>query len=1185
MSALSKNRFTFDVLKQLPFECDSRLEQLSKLDFILSKLYIALTACNWVHILKWDNELDKWLQLGYRLPRKTHTTLVSIYYELAMSMNLTQLVDKHASARFRQLLDLPSCPDESCQGNVCTHCIDKRYLTVADLQLDWRLAFALLKKYFYPNQHYQSPVLPRFTCDAELIRAANAFFPAEETENVLNEVLPLFSLSHCEDAYIAIGMLSLLVPASPSSSDDFDLNPQTWLPTIFHLYNMLKKGDVCGTLLFDMFSRLAVGGLSDKYKYQFSEYGVFTQKQARTLFHYGLQLLHLSVRNGLSFTENTQSFAMEVAFDARGATVVSHLARWIVCSLSVKCEEAEDSILTLLDELFSLISQYFYPSVDGSNNVYLYQFLQELAYCFLERWTYENDEKVSIPKERRLTKFTKEKFVGILKPSMLYAIYSSAPYLSEMAQGALRALSILEPDVIVPCMLKRIYPALQSSLETHQTLISLESLITLAPIIAESKRYRPHIISLMELQLPGIDPNDSQKTRLVLHFVAVIAQCVSFCKIDENVDRNIFLQWLQMEIRNLDHTDYDNLTSKGDETVIDYDEIMSSAMNSFPEWMIRFEDRVFTLLENFPDGKDKKLIESYLLMALESLLKSMSDEWFNLALSRAANFVSTNVIHQSMDAVKGVCMAFSCVAPEKTWSALYPVISANIFFEIDENKAGLSRGSNADAILPRDRTLVWNLNILNTIIGSNATYFLRKEEELITLLDKLLRCRGFVSTLASSCMSQLVTRLISVFPTYSLKTQHLTTDEWGKPCKEGSFHMCWNIPFEQEIDLVVKVCNRYMMLCMDRLQHLIIDRKLTNATIEWVDEVNSYLERLGFMCSASAELFRIPDQEFVPESEYDEDNMYTADFEYVRSKSHCRWAITTQHRSIMDALRERLGSLLIELHRIMFDSVDSDVSILKNLVICENKFLSDYDYPVSLLSGRDYSNYLNPTLRYTNLLKFFDFVPQKQPYSAMLLSHNIYVNYQNHMCRSFLSRIPTSNERILIHNLTVPCCSQYEDIRRTACSALTDCVPFFRRIRLPVLQSLIGILKESKDVNVLQGAFEAIFFNPFLMNLVHRHWVFLSPFLSILIRLWSLDEPILRTIASDVFEYDMTTTVCYETYFPVYKHLYVPKVSSQSETERLRLWCRTEQQRQRDREAALKTRDEFVDLFPNAIGN
>ncbi|EEB05810.2 hypothetical protein SJAG_00837 [Schizosaccharomyces japonicus yFS275] len=1125
---------------------------------------------------------------------------MEIYYELAMSLNLPDWIDDRAANRFKMLVDLPSCPDESCISNVCEHPIDRRFLTVADLQLDWRLAFKLMKKQLFRLEQCTTSVLSRHSFDAVLIRAASAFFPAEETNNVLNEVLPLFSLSDFTDALAAVGMLSLLLPTSILTNVP-SLNPQTWLPTIFHLHSLFTKNVVADTMLFDILSRLAVSGLNDGFKYSFSEYGIFTPEQARTLFHYGLRLFNADDPEGMSLFSNSKQYTVMskfnvyppdgvafvpyseertamYMFDAENSNAISKFAEWIVCSLNLKCEQTEDNILTMLNELFYLLTPYYHLSANEPGNELLFQFLAELSQCFLKRWTYENDEDVTIPREKRLTNHIKKEFVEILKPSVLNAIHSTEEYLRTMAQKSLRALAILEPDAIVPCMLKRIYSALESSVKSHNALVSIESLISLAQVIAGTKQYQPHILPLLELILPGIDSNFCERTELVLKFVAIVSHCVSFYNIDEQLGSGIFLEWFQSEITKLRQMNDDNYLLHDDAKAIfiDYDKVMTSSMTTFCNWLHAFENRIYALLENFPTDYSKEDIEQCLSMTLESLLPALSDEWFDLTLSRLCNFLSTNVVNQAVNAVNKVCAAFTHASPEKTWMTLYPVISHNINVEIDKRNADPSIEYYLKKNIADDCKLVWNLNILNGIIDFNGKYFLDKRCELKELLDRLLLCRGSTEPLASSFVHQLVFNLISAYPTNFTKRLHRPIAEWGKPYENKCLQIHWYIPSEQEIDLAVFICDRYMSLCMDYLQQRVITQKSAAVTNEWVDDVCSYLDWLRLLSSASAELFQIPDIEFLPEYKHDEYNTYTGDYQYIRSKARSRWTISPQQNSVMEALRKRLGFLLVEIHNAVFKSPGYDVMILENVVACEKYYLIDYEYSKSLRRFKEIDIISSP------LISYFCFKEAKQPYNTTLLQKRIQLSFLKHLRLSYVPRILTSNEMYIYKQQIKLCYSNHNKVRLIAQASLTSCDDLFRDTRLELFQFLVSILNETENADVLEGSIDALYTVRSLLNIIKRQWVFLYPVLQIIVRLRNSDKPAFQTVALQLYR-EVASEMWAETYFPIYEHYFVPKIPSQFENEELRLFIiATEQQRQRDINIACMARDEFIDTFPDA---
>src|SRR5271169_1228408 len=88
-----------------------------------------------------------------------------------------------------------------------------------------------------------------------------------------------------------------------------------------------------------------------------------------------------------------------------------------------------------------------------------------------------------------------------------------------LSRNALAIIAHLEPDLVLPGVLKRFYPSMQGLLEAHRTTASLSCLSMLMPTIARHKVYRNHITTLLGLAIPGIDPNDLAKTTLTLSFM------------------------------------------------------------------------------------------------------------------------------------------------------------------------------------------------------------------------------------------------------------------------------------------------------------------------------------------------------------------------------------------------------------------------------------------------------------------------------------------------------------------------------------------------------------------------------------------------------------------------------------------------------------------------------------------
>jgi Proteasome-substrate-size regulator, mid region len=76
------------------------------------------------------------------------------------------------------------------------------------------------------------------------------------------------------------------------------------------------------------------------------------------------------------------------------------------------------------------------------------------------------------------------------------------------AQGSLRYLAILEPNMIMPDLLERAYGGLEVVNETHRTTAVLNVLSAVArPLVSEKIWFggQKHLLPLLELCIPGID--------------------------------------------------------------------------------------------------------------------------------------------------------------------------------------------------------------------------------------------------------------------------------------------------------------------------------------------------------------------------------------------------------------------------------------------------------------------------------------------------------------------------------------------------------------------------------------------------------------------------------------------------------------------------------------------------------
>lgn len=77
-----------------------------------------------------------------------------------------------------------------------------------------------------------------------------------------------------------------------------------------------------------------------------------------------------------------------------------------------------------------------------------------------------------------------------------------------LAQGVLKSISLLEPNLVMPDIIERAYGGLEVVNETHRTTAVLSALSGVVyPLVSEKIWLggQKHIIPLLELSLPGID--------------------------------------------------------------------------------------------------------------------------------------------------------------------------------------------------------------------------------------------------------------------------------------------------------------------------------------------------------------------------------------------------------------------------------------------------------------------------------------------------------------------------------------------------------------------------------------------------------------------------------------------------------------------------------------------------------
>jgi proteasome activator subunit 4 len=783
----------------------------------------------------------------------------------------------------------------------------KHYLRPGkDLLLDWRPLYRELKVFVLPSESGvsgNSPIKRNIRTLTKLCTFAQIYFDPSDIPTMLAELLPFFSASFAETGYVVTALLNLLFPTYAPPEKDSSLLPQEYFPAFFHLWSLVNRSRLFDVHFVDIFSRSARDLLHCQWV-PFGAYGIFTEEQSSLIFTAILRLLEIPVgQSGSPYSGSVDmnaGLAVMLERDARKHPISHHIARWIVMSLSPKCLDVEDSILANLENLILGVETFFHPSNSGHWTKTLTQLVYYMADFFVMRWNREHSGEMEVPPDRRLNDQVKKRFVLCLREVVFMGIYSKSGTAMNFSLSTLQCLAYLEPNLILPGALQRIYPAMQGLVEVHRTISSIRALQMLAKTMVRTKGYRCHVTSLLGLALPGIDPNDLEKTVHTLAFIQAVAYNIPFHDLTkekpsgvpenilvenetgratpqpaatpaEAIDTSVAIQWITDQVDRLER-EGTGIEMNYEEELSDQEEeiILRSSTTGFSEFVISLLGRVFTLLKNLPDasrvrsGSPEENVVNTLPATFNPLLAALSPELYDIALNKIAHFVNNNTIHQARDAVAFICNALVKINPQKALQRLLPDILAGIRDEILENGAGSSRTTGSE-VIPRDQALVWHISMLSMCVVHVGDAVLKWETELFDIAHFMQeKCKGIPTVHVSNFIHHLLLNLTLTytldFSTYepSVLKQGLKAADWGKYTEPKNLTVKWHKPKPEEIQFAIRLFDDQAKGAINALLQLIgpnppVTRDGTGKA--WSDEISRSLVLLRLIISGLSVLW------------------------------------------------------------------------------------------------------------------------------------------------------------------------------------------------------------------------------------------------------------------------------------------------------------------------------------------
>lgn len=793
-------------------------------------------------------------------------------------------------------------------------------------------------------------------------------------------------------------------------------------------------------------------------------------------------------------------------------------ARLIVMSLTPE----SGGIISLLESLIQTVETFCHPSNTGAWTKPLFHLFYFLADTFVMRWNREKSGEMSTPPGRKLDLQIKKRFVAALVEVIFMGIYSRSQTASSYAQSALQALAYLEPKLILPEALKRIYPSMQGHLlEVHRTASSFRSLCGLSSTIASTKVHRNHITALLGLALQGIDPNDLGKAQQSLAFLSITAYNISFCDQSDGLGTELAMQWVSGEVTRMENV----LDEYGqDESVLDEEQdiaILKSSTGGFADFIVAFLGKFFTLLENLPDtgkvkvkGAAEESIVSMIPSAFTAIFSSLSPELFDLALNKVADFVSGHVVHQACDATAHICNALGRVNAKKTLSRMLPIVIGNIRNEVEENGASTSRYVGSE-VLPRDRALIWNLSILSMLVvyvGEEVMFDHQQIEELAIYMQE--RLKGIGSLHVANFLHHLLLNLTSIYPldvrplAYE-EGSSLRPDAWACYPDPQKLQFQWHTPSSQEVAFAVRIFETHTRMAYDGIKKLLeLDKGSREAMgNQWSDEMARNINYLRTCLAGVASLFDVSKVEscnpfHMEKRLLDEYEMKYSRFQYPTGYYFMERKDDPLYEQVHE-IRQHIGRTIHTVHQFLSQNKEDDISCFRALTGAIRSYFLD-------VGTEKTARALDRNLRvYSGEIRFFRINGLRKHYPRPLLIKRAYLYHLQRLRFNAGLRHLTVLDHTLMLDLANSSISSYESIRKNSQSVLDAGLKQFFGSRIILAGYVLELLEETavgKDVNRIKGAVWTISTTS-LSRTVTRDWRFAPAYVKALVKVSDVDQP------------------------------------------------------------------------------
>ncbi|KAG9009627.1 hypothetical protein FRB90_008255, partial [Tulasnella sp. 427] len=997
-----------------------------------------------------------------------------------------------------------------------------RKLELSELTLPWARLWKLLQLEMWPKKRVITTNSSRNLHNVllHLAEACCDYFAPSEIPNMLDTFLPLVTK---ETASSMFSVMAAFLPAS---------HAHLYLPFMFKSWEAFHSYKIEDSMIsqFAALSVAHVAGTASEYgpegSLAWKDVGIYSDAEWAMIMRACLASMSVPVGSskGGSATSVHADRSNPSVFKKNGQRH-AWLAQIIVYSMSVdgairpsdgeatkfdasaeKTFLAGSKALDSLDRLITSVETFFHPSNFGAWTFPLLTFVHRLAAEFSTRWNDEQLPSCKTPVAQRLTLDVKRSFIQVLRTPVLLSMFAKDPIATSYAQAALKHLSISEPELIMPQLLERAFSGLETVNETHRTtaaigaLAAVPSALTVRSVWLKGQK---HLVSLLEMCLPGIDINDSVKTISTSLFITTALQ---FIKIgDLNVEGGVPLahdapgEDVVMKPEGAETPFMERLRRKEmTEEELEEDSLVKQSTAGFADWVVSFFRRVFALYENLPEegGKSGKtggksegsyfpeLAERFpqltsRLPILETVLKSLnaaldvvcanlSDSLFTLVLNLVFEYCTTNARSNSVRSIGNLVNSMARTRPKETISKFLPFTKRQIEIELAAGASSVRTTSNTAAALPSDTTFHWNLAVIRAALAYGGADLVEFKEDLLSLMSTLRKAkneRGY------SGFGRMVNRTLATLTgTYPLEQRIVNPRQWKDPYFERSHHnswgkqfsnpkdveVQWHVPSAKELDFAIEIFHQIISPMVEELEQL-IQVPPTNRDGVWRNDFCRMIYLVRSAWSGASSLLMETEKSG---GDMCIDENYIAGISPSFKRPRAAFALsdpTDARYQTVKALRERFGNLLhqsflaltqeSEMKSEAADAVDASIQLVRALDI----YLLDYGVSRDTISAlkRQFTMARDSVKTHPKQRSFPRLVWIKR---AALYGYSRMFQHTNYRDRSAL------DDQLLLDLIELSL-SPYTRVRKHSQSALLAASAYYRRAWRLVIPKIFDELK------------------------------------------------------------------------------------------------------------------------------